>query len=159
MNLFYGHLRHLAHFLLKLLVLIAGRIKMNQEQEIERIKQDIVDHYKDKCKFILIFGSMADQKRFNQGSDIDFALYLKDEFRDLDYYDFTREFELEQSRDVDTIILNKADIIITMQSLTNGELLFCEDEKFFINYKAQKESEYIEFKEWRRPLEDKLIEN
>lgn len=127
-------------------------------QEIKRIETEIIKHFKDDSLFIYTFGSIATEKKFNRESDIDFAIYLKNIPTNFSILDYARDFYLEMEREVDIVILNKADIIITMQVLTNGKLLYTSDDRFRISYQAGKTSEYIEFKESRKLLEKKLIE-
>ena len=74
-------------------------------------------------------------------------------------FDYAKDFYMIMEREVDLVVLNKADIIITMQVLTNGKLIYSCDEKFRIDFQAKKTSEYIDFKNSRINLEKKLIED
>lgn len=60
-------------------------------------------------------------------------------------------------RKVDLIVLNRSDIIITMQALANGKLILNNNPGKFLEYKAQKISEYIDFKRTRKIIEDNLV--
>lgn len=126
-------------------------------EEISKIESDIVSLFKDECEFIITFGSITKAQEFKATSDIDVAIYLKDFSKLTKKIDFKNRLDKITSRNCDLIILNQADIIITMQILMNGKTIELFDEKKFIKYKASKISEYIEFKEYRKELEDKLI--
>jgi hypothetical protein len=124
-------------------------------------KQSIIEtlrnRFSDRAEFGLLFGSFA-SGRETESSDIDFALYLKlppkTAEEKIAFFQETADLSL---RTVDCIILNSADIIITMQVLFNGELLFNNNPGFFLDFKARKMSEYIDFKYDRKIIEERMM--
>ena len=127
--------------------------------EIENIKKNIVEFFKSrKCKFVFVLGSLVSTERFNDQSDIDIAAYMEEEVDSFELYSDLSNY-LNTDRNIDLILMNKADIIIISQILTNGELLINNDKLYLINYRAKKMSEYIDFKRSRKIIEDKILEN
>ena len=121
------------------------------------IKQ-IVKVLNDKVKFAFIFGS-AVTKYFNKKSDIDIAVWLNkypvsvEKIIELKYL---AEKSIDFKYDVDLIILNDADLIITNQILSKGKLIINNDEFFTENYIISRRSMYIDFKFYRKNLEENL---
>ncbi|MCB0389694.1 MAG: hypothetical protein KDD58_00315 [Bdellovibrionales bacterium] len=127
--------------------------------EVENIKKNIVEFFKSrKCKFVFVLGSLVSTERFNDQSDIDIAAYMEEEVDSFELYSDLSNY-LNTDRNIDLILMNKADIIIISQILTNGELLINNDKLYLINYRAKKMSEYIDFKRSRKIIEDKILEN
>jgi predicted nucleotidyltransferase len=126
-------------------------------EEKQNIIQSLVAVLSGKAEFALVFGSITTEN-FNEQSDIDAAVYLNTEFN-------VREKKIELrkeiinlfNRNTDLIFLNDADIIITMQVLANGSLIINENPSHFILHKAQKISEYIDFKISRKIIEDNML--
>ena len=123
---------------------------------MDKIQETLTKYFKDKAKFVLLFGSTAKGSN-NSESDIDIGVYYSEpkEFSEW-FEDQTQLSELFQ-KEVDLIYLNESDTIITMQVLANGNLVFCNDISLFHSFKAQKISEYIDFKQDRKIIEDNLL--
>ena len=111
----------------------------------------------DRVVFAMVYGSIL-KRSFNHKSDVDVALYLN---HNEDTTDNLLKFQVELSeatgRDVDLVFLNRADLIITMQILTNGQLIVENDHRQFIEFKALKISQYIDFKMSRKIIEDNML--
>lgn len=126
-------------------------------KEKQNIIQSLVAVLSDKAEFALVFGSIIN-KNFNEQSDIDVAVYLYPEFNTKEKkIDLRKEIINLFNRGTDLIFLNDADIIITMQTLANGSLIINENPSHFIILKAQKISEYIDFKISRKIIEDNML--
>lgn len=108
------------------------------------------------AQFTILFGSVVTD-RFNDRSDIDCAVYFNSKPSYKDTARITGELEDIVGREVDLICLNQADIIITMQALANGKVLFVHDIGFYHLYKAKRITEYIDFKLSRKIIEDALL--
>jgi predicted nucleotidyltransferase len=109
---------------------------------------------KEEVQFALVFGSITTEN-FSEKSDIDIGVYSKKPTQD----EKMRLFKLigdVTDREVDLIFLNDSDIIITMQILANGKLIVNNDPAFFNIFKAQKISQYPDFKLSRKIIEDHL---
>lgn len=106
--------------------------------------------------FALLFGSSASD-RMTDESDVDFAIYLAPVFWGQDQLAIREDFRSCLNRDLDLIFLNDADIIITHQVLTTGELVFERVSGAFAEFKGQKLSQYLDFKLSRKVIEDNLL--
>ncbi|MHB1688918.1 MAG: type VII toxin-antitoxin system MntA family adenylyltransferase antitoxin [Ignavibacteriaceae bacterium] len=125
--------------------------------ENQAIIEKLMSVLMDKTDFALIFGSITNNN-FNLNSDIDIAIYLNSEFNNRENKSVLRKEMIQLfDRDIDLIILNDADIIITMQALSNGSLIINKKNSDFILYKAQKISEYLDFKMSRKIIEDNML--
>ena len=112
---------------------------------------------KGKAEFALLFGSITNDN-FNIESDIDIAVYFNSEFNIKEKKSvIRREIINSFDRDIDLIILNDADIIITMQVLANGNIIINENNSNFVLFKAKKISEYLDFKISRKIIEDNML--
>lgn len=129
---------------------------MNDTSKTE-ILDPVISILKDDVEFALLFGSIR-TGRILPESDIDLAVYLKKqpiEFKE--YIDLKTRLSATTERDIDLIILNSCDIIITMQVLANGELVVNNNHNLFVRYKAQKISEYLDFKMDRKAIEENIL--
>jgi len=91
-------------------------------------------------------------------SDIDIGIYLKKGKPDFEeYFKLKGALSDASDRDVDLVILNTCDIIIAMQIIANGELIVNNNPGMFIRYKAEKISQYIDFKMSRKIIEENLL--
>ena len=121
-------------------------------------RNKIIEIFTDKAKFAFIFGS-ANTKYFNTNSDIDIAIYLKkkpDSVSKIIDLKYQAEKSFNFEHDIDLIILNDADIIITNQIITKGEIIIDNDPKFTNNFILSKRNMYLDFKFFRKNLEDNL---
>lgn len=110
---------------------------------------------KDKVEFALLFGSI-NKENYNSNSDIDVAVFLKPEFYNTEQIiKLRKELAYSFIRDVDLVILNDADTIITMQAIANGSLII--DNGKYTLFKARKISEYLDFKMSRKIIEDNML--
>lgn len=128
---------------------------MENAFEFKRISRKIKKVLLPIAEFALIYGSAATE-RFNEESDIDLAVYFRKIPTMEERIRLTVKLGILMNRDVDLIILNTSDIIITMQALANGNLILNKDPQFFYAFKAQKIGMYIDFKISRQKLEDNL---
>ena len=118
---------------------------------VDEIKKQIILELKDKSVFTLVFGSLL-TPQFLDESDVDIAIYVKN-LSAFSLLDQISALQDSLGRKVDLVILNHADLIIIHQILASGELLDCSNHNLFIKFKAQKLNEYIDFKQFRAPIE------
>lgn len=122
-----------------------------------QIIQSLSDYLKDRVTFALVYGSIL-KSSFNQNSDVDIAVYPKKFGGTLsDVLDFQTELSDRIQQDADVVLLDRADLIITMQILANGRLIVNNDPGAFIRFKALKISQYIDFKMSRKIIEDRML--
>ena len=123
----------------------------------EKIKRKFIKILETEVFFAYLFGSVT-SGRLHPQSDIDIAVYLKEPPGSLnDKLAFIQKVSIVFNRDVDVIFLNDADIIITMQILTNGELLINNDNERLVLFKALKLGEYADFKFSRQIIEQNML--
>ena len=123
----------------------------------EKIKRKLIKILETEVFFAYLFGSVT-SGRLHPQSDIDIAVYLKEPPGSLnDKLAFIQKVSIVFNRDVDVIFLNDADIIITMQILTNGELLINNDNERLVLFKASKLGEYADFKLSRQIIEQNML--
>jgi predicted nucleotidyltransferase len=129
---------------------------MNDASKTE-ILDPIISILKDDVEFALLFGSIK-TGRILPKSDIDLAVYLKKHHIEFnEYIELKTRLSATTERDIDLVILNSCDIIIAMQVLANGELIVNNNHNLFVRYKAQKISEYIDFKMDRKAIEKNIL--
>lgn len=130
---------------------------MTSEKDKQEIGRKMKEILGDKAEFALLFGSLAADK-IHEHSDIDVAVYLKKIPENIaERLSLRNELSRHFYRDVDLVLLNDSDIIITMQALANGELIINNNPHFFIEFKARKLGEYADFKISRRIIENNLL--
>jgi predicted nucleotidyltransferase len=123
----------------------------------KQIIQLISNKLKDKIDFALIYGSFA-KGNYNEESDIDIGIFInEDKQSEKTIIEIKDSLDDVSDRDVDLVVLNDADTIITMQILANGKLIYCRDKHQFNLFKARKISEYLDFKMSRKIIEDNLV--
>ena|ERR1035437_8892714 len=128
---------------------------MTEEKQIIIFR--LCELLKGKAEFALLFGSITNDN-FNIESDIDIAVYFNSEFNTKEKKAGIRsEIFNSFDRDIDLIILNDADIIVTMQVLANGNIIINENNSNFVLFKAKKISEYFDFKISRKIIEDNML--
>jgi predicted nucleotidyltransferase len=126
-------------------------------EEKQNIILRLIELLKGKAEFALLFGSITNDN-FNIESDIDIAIYFNSEFNTKEKKAGIRsEIFNSFDRDIDLIILNDADIIVTMQVLANGDIIINENNSNFILFKVKKISEYLDFKISRKIIEDNML--
>ena len=105
----------------------------------------------------MLFGSFITDN-YNSKSDIDIAAFFRPFNTGLDtIIDLNSQIMVAVGRDTDLICLNTSDIIITLQVLARGRLIFARDNSLFYQFKARKISEYLDFKMDRKIIEDRLL--
>jgi len=123
--------------------------------DIPAIKKTLAEYLHPHADFAFVFGSIV-SGHFCSESDVDCAAFFRSapDWRAL----IGMQAALAEmlGRDVDVISLNTADSIITMQVLANGELLFCSDRDAVNCFRAQKISEYLDFKQSRACIEKRM---
>jgi predicted nucleotidyltransferase len=126
-------------------------------EEKQNIILRLIELLKGKAEFALLFGSITNDN-FNIESDIDIAVYFNSEFNTKEKKAGIRsEIFNSFDRDIDLIILNDADIIVTMQVLANGDIIINDNNSNFILFKVKKISEYLDFKISRKIIEDNML--
>jgi len=118
----------------------------------------LISFFSVKVKFAFLFGS-ANSRYFNENSDIDIAIWLNSHpqsIEDIYIMKNSAEKQIDFKRDIDIVILNNADTIITNQIITKGKLIINNDPYFTDKFIITSQSKYSDFKYWRFNLENDL---
>lgn len=79
-------------------------------------------------------GSLAGRAAFGHLSDIDIAILLMDQIKSDQFLDYQMYFFSElakrlESESIDVVILNQASLLLKLQVIKYGQILFSRDEK------------------------------
>lgn len=122
---------------------------------INKCKNILMKH--DKIVFAYIFGSYA-KGNIREDSDIDIAIYLKDNIDTYEYLDMKMELSEVFKREVDLVILNDATPLLKYEIYKNNILLFTNDKSMENKYKVKTLFEYNDMKRYLDLSYDKTIE-
>ena len=127
-------------------------------QSSEEIRKKIISELPSLgAEFAFLFGSII-KPTFGAESDVDLAIYFQEPPQSFDdRMKVMNQLSRDLDRELDLIVLNDCDIIIAMQVLANGERIWNPNPGRFVEYKARKISEYIDFKRSRKVIEDHLL--
>ena len=126
---------------------------------IKRITDLFSTHFSSEILAVLLFGSVA-RERTNSESDIDIAVLFdfaipKERRKQLVYgiYEHIPYYFIEP---VDIVNLNDADLILSYQVLTKGELILCRREIEFKIFRDSRLVQYLDFNKFLEPFYPKI---
>jgi uncharacterized protein YutE (UPF0331/DUF86 family)/predicted nucleotidyltransferase len=98
-------------------------------------------------------GSLSSRASFGQLSDIDVAILLMDQIKSDQFFDYQLFFLSElanrlESDSIDVVILNQASLLLKLQVIKYGQILFSRDEKRRISFEAKAVMDYLDFKKF-----------
>ena len=111
----------------------------------------------DKIIFAYIFGSYA-KGNDRKDSDIDIAIYLKDNIDTYEYLDMKMKLSEGVKREVDLVILNDANPLFKYEIYRDNILLFSKDKAIEGKYKVKTLFEYNDMKRYLDLSYEKTIE-
>jgi predicted nucleotidyltransferase len=131
---------------------------MSTKIEFQTVVDFVVAEISDQAEFIYLMGSFGTD-RFNDQSDLDFAVFWKNNPELSELIKIKSKFEDHFQRDVELVSLNKIDIIFAAQVLETGRLIFLNESNkgTHLNWRAQKMSEYPDFKFSRKVIEENIL--
>ena len=96
-------------------------------------------------------GSLAGRAAFGQMTDVDIALLLmeqitSDQFLDYQLYFFSELAKRLESESSDVVILNQASLLLKLQVIQYGQILYCRDEKRRVAFETRAVMDYLDFK-------------
>jgi len=97
-----------------------------------------------KCELIYIFGSY-NTERFNAESDIDIAIYPKNDVTSEDLSKLKWELIKNTGRGIDLINLKEAQPVLAKEILAKGELIYCKNEKFKAEFMYKVMAKYAQY--------------
>jgi predicted nucleotidyltransferase len=112
---------------------------------IKKCKSILMDY--EDIIFAYIFGSYV-QGRMRKDSDIDIAIYLKNDMDIQTYLDIKMQLSDSCRKEVDLVILNDATPFLKYQIYKNNILLFSRDKSIETSYKVKTLFEYNDMKRY-----------
>jgi uncharacterized protein YutE (UPF0331/DUF86 family)/predicted nucleotidyltransferase len=98
-------------------------------------------------------GSLSNRTSFGQLTDVDIAILLmeqikSDQFLDYQLYFFSELAKRLDSDSIDVVILNQSSLLLKLQVIRYGQILFSRDEKSRISFETRAVMDYLDFKKF-----------
>lgn len=98
-------------------------------------------------------GNLSNRATFGQLSDVDIAILLMDQikadqFLDYQLYFFSELAKRLESDTIDVVILNQASLLLKLQVIKYGQILFSRNEKQRISFETKAVIDYLDFKKY-----------
>ncbi len=98
-------------------------------------------------------GSLSTRTTFGHLSDVDIAILLmeqikSDQFLDYQLYFFSELAKRLESDNIDVMILNQASLLLKLQVIKYGQILFSRDEKLRVAFETKAVMDYLDFKKF-----------
>jgi uncharacterized protein YutE (UPF0331/DUF86 family)/predicted nucleotidyltransferase len=98
-------------------------------------------------------GSLRERTSFGQIRDIDVAVLLMDQIKADQFLDYQLYFVSElakrlESDTIDVVILNQASLLLKLQVIKYGQILFSRNEKQRVSFETRAVMDYLDFKKF-----------
>ncbi len=98
-------------------------------------------------------GSLANRTSFGHLSDVDIAILLMDQIKSDQFLDYQLYFFSElarrlESESIDVVILNQASMLLKLQVIKYGQILYSRDEKQRVMFETKAVMDYLDFKKY-----------
>ena len=98
-------------------------------------------------------GSLSSRTSFGHLSDVDIAILLmdqikSDQFLDYQLYFFSELAKRLESETIDVVILNQASLLLKLQVIKYGQILFSRNEKQRVSFETKAVMDYLDFKKF-----------
>src|ERR1700694_1018649 len=98
-------------------------------------------------------GSLSNRTSFGHLTDVDIAILLmeqikSDQFLDYQLYFFSELAKRLESDTIDVVILNQASMLLKLQVIKYGQILFSRDEKQRVSFETKAVMDYLDFKKY-----------
>jgi uncharacterized protein YutE (UPF0331/DUF86 family)/predicted nucleotidyltransferase len=98
-------------------------------------------------------GSLLSRTSFGHLTDVDIAILLmeqikSDQFLDYQLYFFSELAKRLESDNIDVVILNQASLLLKLQVIKYGQILFSRDEKQRVSFETKAVMDYLDFKKF-----------
>ena len=98
-------------------------------------------------------GSLSSRTSFRHLTDVDIAILLmdqikSDQFLDYQLYFFSELAKRLESESIDVVILNQASLLLKLQVIKYGQILFSRDEKQRVSFETKAVMDYLDFKKF-----------
>ncbi len=96
-------------------------------------------------------GSLSNRTSFGHLSDVDIAILLMDQikadqFLDYQLYFFSELAKRLESDTIDVVILNQSSLLLKLQVIKYGQILFSRNEKQRVSFESKAVMDYLDFK-------------
>src|SRR3989475_7742030 len=123
---------------------------MNLFEKQSRLNQLFVQ---SPVKAAYLTGSLSNRASFGQLTDVDVAILLmeqikSDQFLDYQLYFFSELAKRMESDNIDVVILNQASLLLKLQVIKYGQILFSRDEKLRVSFETKAIMDYLDFKKF-----------
>src|ERR1700730_12060248 len=98
-------------------------------------------------------GSLSNRTSFGHLTDVDIAILLmeqikSDQFLDYQLYFFSELAKRLESENIDVVILNQASLLLKLQVIKYGQILFSRNEKQRVSFETKAVMDYLDFKKF-----------
>ncbi len=98
-------------------------------------------------------GSLSNRALFGHLTDVDVAILLmeqikSDQFLDYQIYFFSELAKRLESDSIDVVILNQASLLLKLQVIKYGQILYSRDEKQRVSFETKAVMDYLDFKKF-----------
>src|SRR5579863_6573719 len=129
---------------------ISRRLLMNLFEKQSRLNQLFTQ---SPVNAAYLAGTLSNRASFGQLSDVDIAILLmdqikSDQFLDYQLYFFSELAKRLESDTIDVVILNQASLLLKLQVIKYGQILFSRDEKQRISFETKAVMDYLDFKKY-----------
>src|ERR1700693_2316349 len=98
-------------------------------------------------------GSLSSRTSFGHLSDVDIAILLMDQIKSDQFLDYQLYFFSElarrlESESIDVVILNQASMLLKLQVIKYGQILYSRDEKQRVMFETKAVMDYLDFKKY-----------
>lgn len=123
---------------------------MNLFEQHHRLNQLFVQ---SPVKAAYVAGSLANRTTFGHLNDVDIAILLmeqikSDQFLDYQFYFLSELAKRLDSDAIDVVILNKASLMLKLQVIKHGQILYSRDEKQRVQFEARAVMDYLDYKKF-----------
>lgn len=98
-------------------------------------------------------GTLSNRTTFGHLTDVDIAILMMDQIKADQFFDYQLYFLSELAKrletdSVDVVILNQASLILKLQVIKNGQILFSRNEKQRVSFETKAVMDYLDFKKF-----------
>jgi uncharacterized protein YutE (UPF0331/DUF86 family) len=104
-------------------------------------------------KAAYLAGTLSNRTSFGHLTDVDIAILLMDQIKADQFLDYQLYFFSEMAKRlemdaIDVVILNQASLLLKLQVIKYGQILFSRDEKQRISFETKAVMDYLDFKKF-----------
>src|ERR1700738_4844709 len=104
-------------------------------------------------KAAYLAGALSNRTSFGHLTDVDIAILLmeqikSDQFLDYQLYFFSELAKRLESDNIDVVILNQASMLLKLQVIKYGQILYSRDEKQRVMFETKAVMDYLDFKKF-----------